>query len=225
MKEEFKQAVIAARKLVLQYKRRNGNELAHPLRIDPTTIPGWGGGSKILGYIEVAAEVWRKPIVVESFSELGVPEPLDACFLNYEDHVEIMVKRGKRYCWQRFLVAKELCHLLIGNAQNITPLNFEDVSRLISDLLNDHITDIKPDVVAEYLAYIAAIELLFPSEFIQDADRMLNSGASIMDVAERYKVPRMALEYRLQRKDIRELYDEIYSSPEYKHINFQPVIS
>lgn len=225
MEAEFKSAVIAARRLVLQYKRRNSNSLLYPLRIDPTTIPGWGGGSRILGYLEVASEVWRKPITVDSFPNLDVPEPLDACILNYEDHVEILVKRGRRYCWRRLLVAKELCHLLTGHESNFTALTFEDIARLISDLLNDHVPEIRPDVLAESMAYIAAIELLLPSEFIADADEMLKKGASILDVAERYKVPRVAVEYRLQRADVRAMYDAVYASTDYKNVEFSPVMS
>lgn len=221
-------ALISSRRLFLQYKQSNNNALTPYIKLHSSNASGWSIDVQTTGLQDVASSMLQKKILINEFPPLGdvgggYSSPIDAFILPYTSHAEILVNRSKNYCWKRFLVAKELCHLMMQIPSNCTSLVASDIENLISEILNSAPIS-SPALQAEYVAYIAAIELLFPSEFIASAQKTLNSGGQVLDVAMAYKIPRVIVEFRLQNKNIVELFNTVYAETKFKHLAFSPVL-
>lgn len=217
-------AVIAARRLVIQYKRRNNNQLIRPIHIDPVTRPGWAE-ERLISLPEAAAGICGKNIEVDVFPPTRAGNPLDACVLVYQDRAEIYVSSAApTYCWRRFLVVKELCHVLMGSAGNYTTIQIDEIARLISEILNGVVRNLSAPLEAEYLAYIAATEVLLPKEFAIDAEQMLANGSEVLDVARVFKVPARVIEWRLKNSETKTLFERVYATHSYANLEFAPVM-
>jgi Zn-dependent peptidase ImmA (M78 family) len=84
-----------------------------------------------------------------------------ACILSEDKRVEIVLIHKLNECWQRFILCKELFHIALNRAEyrNISIAgHIEEITLAFPD---DDSSPRKP-VVAEFLAEVGAMELLFP---------------------------------------------------------------
>lgn len=117
--------------------------------------------------------------------------------INYPDRCDIVLVQGLNFCWQRFVICKEVFHAvindekywnmdLVGHVQEVT-LTFPDEQSKPS-----------PSVVAEVMAEISAMEFLFPYK-----RRLIALESAIkndsMAIAELHKVPQKHVERYLSK--------------------------
>ncbi|MGC3960410.1 MAG: hypothetical protein QM813_21525 [Verrucomicrobiota bacterium] len=120
----------------------------------------------------------------------------------YHDRAEIFYDFKKQsYCWRRFTVVKELCHLLywpLGTGGMIsTP---EEVKQLISNLMVGlENVDFYLDEVAstEQVAVLMALEILLPHSERTNVDVLIANGKSLREIAEKYRIPLHMLQFYL----------------------------
>jgi len=221
--EFFSSVIIAARKLSLCYRRLNNGQLTCPITLDPSVQSGWAQAPRPSGCIKAASLLLDKPISVYDFPPLGTENPLAAFVNNYVDRSEIYVSSTQNYCWRRFLVAKELAHLLICDSSNRTPIAPGEIASLLSDLINNVCPGDNRILQAESYAYFAAIEILLPQEHAVDAAAMLTRGSSVLELAQKYRIPRKAMELRLTDAQAVDLFNEIYESYSFQAVSFAPM--
>src|SRR5262249_26899118 len=89
---------------------------------------------------------------------------LKGLFRHFGDRVEILIRSDLDDYTARFVFAKEVGHVVLMDAENVT----QDPDLFLEKLLMDQkivgAIDATPDVQAESLAFMVAIELLFPYE-------------------------------------------------------------
>lgn len=216
------EVLISARKLILAYQRLE-KPLPRPIALEPNPRKGWYGAARPTGCIAAASQLLGKPITVKTFPSLGNDNPIAALVFNYSDRAEILVSSMQNYCWSRFLVAKELAHLLTCNTVNATPITTNEVTELLSDLINNVSPGDNHVLQAETLAYYAAIEILLPMEHAEAAAISLSQGQSILELASTYRIPRKVMEFRLEQPQAIELFSSVYSSHRFKTLPFNPI--
>jgi len=107
--------------------------------------------------------------------------------LRYDTHAKIIYSQSMNTCWRRFVVCKELAHLLIDtDAEHFTQNPVSLVQELINDvpvMRTDH------DINSERLAMIAAIEMLLPWCLRGRLTEMAEEGLSDLQIAQEFRVP------------------------------------
>ncbi len=106
----------------------------------------------------------------------------------------IRVLDVETYCWQRFIAAKELAHLLIDQPGDYTINPGNLIAELISGiplhyLRKDQSQD-DHSFESETRALVAAIEMLLPWAHRPAFDALVDKGLSPLELAETFKVPR-----------------------------------
>jgi Zn-dependent peptidase ImmA (M78 family) len=113
--------------------------------------------------------------------------------VSYGDSYKICLLAEMNLCWRRFVLCKELFHVVLDEDRYRTTEIYSHVEEVVATLFEP--TSAGPGAVSEALAEIAAMEFLFPY-----ADRIQIPGP-ILDyhaIAERYKVPQVLIETYLQ---------------------------
>lgn len=114
----------------------------------------------------------------------------------YENKAIIIVaKRGQKgeegrltLCEQRFVLAKEMGHLVIDSADNFTKNAVELVDDLCSPMLAK--LDGRHQLQSEYITEIFAIECLFPYHRRQGYfERIRNGDLTPLEVATHFRIP------------------------------------
>lgn len=112
----------------------------------------------------------------------------------YDDHYDVVVLSGQNYCWQRFVLCKELFHVILDTDE----YRSVHVGELVDEFTNtfpmqEAGADARPGahVTNEMVAEICAMEFLFP---YADRVRIVAGEHDPMELAQRYKVPRVFVE-------------------------------
>lgn len=214
-------AAIAAKKLLNKYRTLKKSDITPPIKLTALRDAGWAAGEVRKGVIDAARELTGKTIDVEQVSTSG--KVVHAYVKNYPHHAHIFVVESQNYCWRRFLVAKELCHLLLSDDKNSTS-NVEEVEDLIGQLINGKFdSDPNPALLVENAAYIGAVELLLPQDIEPIADELFASGKDSLEVAISLKVPRRIVEFRYQGQG-REVFHAIYKEHSFNNVQFAAVM-
>lgn len=95
-------------------------------------------------------------------------------------------------CWARFVICKELVHVLLDTNQSYT----KDPIALINNLINNVPPGVHEDVDSERLAHFGAIELLIPNECSPSMDATLEDTDSRAILAAKFCVPETIVYYR-----------------------------
>lgn len=221
MTDNFQTAVIAARRLVLQFKRENNNSLPHPVPVEPISkSSGWGATSRPASILNSAETLWHGSISCVSYPPLD-KNPLQACVMIYPARAEIYVSQHQNYCWKRFLVVKEICHILMGHSSNYTTVTPDDIEALISNVLNNVTFTASEALKVESLGYVAAIEVLFPKEHVEEAIRLSENGATTLQIANVFRIPVRIVEWRL--KSFNTDFESVYRTKDYENLPFSAV--
>lgn len=122
----------------------------------------------------------------------------------YANHADIFYDRDQNFCWRRFIVTKELCHLLFAPESNdhltSTP---EEVEMLLDKILAgiDGI-DFEKDHAAscDQSTILMALEILLPHSERTTIMEMISKGSNPLDIAQHYKVPQNLVRVYLSPK-------------------------
>lgn len=121
----------------------------------------------------------------------GIPKGL---VLICQNSYEIWILSGLNFCWGRFVLCKELFHVMIDVKDNEKLFANGDIENHIDQYLVEEInidpkTTSPNNVQAELLAEIAAMEFMFPY-----THRVSQKGKQSSEIAENYKLPKALVE-------------------------------
>lgn len=155
---------------------------------------------EILRTCEQALQVTIK--VVQQPEKEEHPWVLGSYVNSTNKNVEIVLAQQNE-CWSRFVLCKELFHIALDRAE----VRNMSMDGLIEEIMlafpDDHSTPAKP-VVAELMAEIGAMELLFP--YSARAKILAgNARPDFLEVATRYMVPKAHTERYLGPGYMKEL--------------------
>jgi Zn-dependent peptidase ImmA (M78 family) len=121
----------------------------------------------------------------------------------------IIIVKDLNYCWQRFVVCKELFHAVM-DADEYRDMDIVGHVQALTLAFPDDDSKPRPSVTAEFMAEVAAMEFLFPME--RRLIEQKNTGLSIIGVAQRYKIPQKFVERYLSGQFMDNLSDPEYYS-------------
>jgi hypothetical protein len=127
--------------------------------------------------------------------------------LAYHDSYKIWMLKGLNPCWSRFVLCKELFHVLIDAGDKEKIFSNKDIGSHIEKYLEtNHFEKTPNNIQAELLAEIAAIEFMFPY-----AHRVKQANIPSADTAETYKIPKSLVEKYCSLKSLEflKLFDQI----------------
>jgi len=125
----------------------------------------------------------------------------------------IYYDRDQNVCWRRFVVAKEICHILYApdSIEHLTGTP-EEVEQLINkimagvELVNaDHATS------CDSWTMLMALEILLPHHERDAVDSELANGKSVRDMALKYRLPEHWVRFYLS-PDYKKLMDACYEA-------------
>ncbi|WP_176498011.1 hypothetical protein [Sphingomonas sp. HMP6] len=108
------------------------------------------------------------------------------------DYARIQYSSGLNFCWERFVLCKEMYHCIIDNSIGNRVTNLADLMKLAEYLVDDTVSTLEPFSPhgTEQDAEILALETLFPLELRQTHQPDYDAG-KITDhqLALRYRIP------------------------------------
>jgi hypothetical protein len=111
-----------------------------------------------------------------------------------EGRVRISVRRSQDKDWKRFVAAKELCQIAIGEEETWSAEGTNTLEAMVlegalgSEGESNGSTD--PEVESEYLAEFAAFEILYPAEFRpQDMKSLAEGSETQTSLSVHYDIP------------------------------------
>lgn len=210
-------SIITASAANQEYKQRNGftnsikpNEL-FPIVTNPSQSKGWGFSSSLpkpsSSLTQAVSSLIGKEIKVFQFDADTAPN-IDGMCTEYETYAEIFLNKGLNFCWQRFIYAKEMSHLLLNkNDDEFRSIETVDVHNNIDKL----ILGIEPQTkveASELTAYIGATELLFPRHIYEATRSMTNT-----EIAKKIRCPVRVIEFRRDTKSVIDWFERAYNDP------------
>ncbi len=140
--------------------------------------------------IEHARNLKIKRLFFKSESKI-----LKGMMRHFGDTVEILIRSDLDKYTSRFVFVKEVGHVVLMDANNITAKPDALLEQLILDKKFIGASTQTPDVEAEALALMVAIELLFPYEDrVHDRSRLDAGETSISELATHYELPEDIIE-------------------------------
>lgn len=117
-------------------------------------------------------------------------DSIKGSLLRYEDRAVISYSHKLNPCWTRFVITKELCHLMFDDEASFTG----DVEKLVSDLVLCNLVKDAESVdeagLSEYVMIIAALELLVPINLRREAyDWFMEGSHTTYQIAHIFRVP------------------------------------
>ncbi|MCP5263648.1 MAG: hypothetical protein H6929_20045 [Rhodoferax sp.] len=109
------------------------------------------------------------------------------CLLSDDKNVEIALANDLNTCWTRFVLMKELFHLALDRAEYRNINIAGHVEEYVLAFPDDNARPRKP-VVAEFLAEVGAMELLFP---YGRRAKALNDSTDYLEIATRHRIPKV----------------------------------
>jgi hypothetical protein len=116
------------------------------------------------------------------------------------DYAKVQYSSSLNFCWQRFVVLKEMYHCILDSDQGNRITNIADLLKLGEMLVSDVFASIGnfPPVVTEHFAEIAAVETLFPIELRSIHKDDYDAGRlSDYELALRYRIPERYIRFAM----------------------------
>jgi hypothetical protein len=112
----------------------------------------------------------------------------------YDCGADIHYSLSFNTCWRRFIIAKELAHLLIDNKLSFTT----DPIGLVESLINNG-TNMgnRADFKSEHISPVAAFEILLPWVLRKEIYEMRAAGSSYLQIGLKCRVPQKIVSYVL----------------------------
>lgn len=125
-----------------------------------------------------------------------IPKDISGQLLRYENTATIIYSAELNICKSRFVICKELTHLLVDEPHAFT----KDPIQLVSELINYSPPGILDDVDSEWGAYFGAIELLIPYTLKSKMYEEHASGITDYELAQKFRIPEKIMSYILSEK-------------------------
>lgn len=205
--------ILCSMASIQSYKQQNKLDFSsniHPIPItNKKKTASWLSYDSSLGLLDVIKfKLKTNDIRIMEFNASIAPEVTGVCIEQKNTSI-IYVKNSLNFCYKRFIVAKELSHLLINDSHpkyRITPTKQDFKDLLDSVLLNNAKT--KPQE-SEINAYYGAMELLIPKDYAQSSFFQDNDSTTI---AEKIKCPTQVIELR-KKPEIINIFNKLYQQP------------
>lgn len=112
---------------------------------------------------------------------------LSGWLFRYPHHAEVFYSASLNTCWSRWVVCKELAHLLIDTEEK----HFTKSPELLVQELINKLPAIQFDheMNSEHLAGVAAIEMLLPWKYRPEMQKMMADGKSDYEIARAFRAP------------------------------------
>lgn len=146
------------------------------------------------------------PSILIEMIKIGYPQRfIYGRLLRYNNRAEIQISDKLNNCWSRYVLAKELSHLIIDK----TPDNFTTDADL---LVNWIVSGVKGSELAviksEHVAATLAAEILVP--YHQSKEELKNSDITSYSLAIKYQVPTRIIDtLRMLSKEREEAYKDL----------------
>ena len=125
---------------------------------------------------------------------------LRGIYLPYDNKTIILIDSGLHHSWQRYVTMKEIGHIVLQDAENVT----QDPSKIIEYMVQDghgmFSDDLVPaaDAANETLAKVVAYETLFPHIEREEArSRLSDDPFNLFKLSQAYGIPEHVVEYVL----------------------------
>lgn len=183
--------------LYFKENRVDSSNLAflRPIAITAQKNPnGWLSKEDRKGLIDIVSKQINKPIRIVEFDYDSAPDINGIC-IEQTNSAIIYINKGLNFCYRRFVVAKELSHLLmnaIDSKLRITTTKNELLD-LVSFLTMD-LTAKNDGEESERIAYFGAIELLIPKQYFNSD--WFQSQDNDHNVAVQIRCPTQVVEIR-----------------------------
>jgi Zn-dependent peptidase ImmA (M78 family) len=152
--------------------------VSFPIKVDEVLVPAVA--AKMVG-------TTGKPYKIALKCHNWQATQLSAWLERFPDHADIYFSATENCCWSRFVVCKELAHLLIDTeAKHYTKNPVALVQELINKLPT---TKFDHDINSEHVALFAAIEMLLPWQFRAEMEAMFAAGRSDYEIAVQFRAP------------------------------------
>jgi hypothetical protein len=130
---------------------------------------------------------------------------LRGMYIREENLVSVYIDEGLPDQWRRYVAVKELCHLILGDAEYMT----QDPVKLIELMIFEETTpqdgNAPLDLVSDMWARRAAHEFLFPMECRAAAKEKIAAGTETnLSISRQFNVPQHLIE-----ECLRSHYDEV----------------
>jgi Zn-dependent peptidase ImmA (M78 family) len=117
----------------------------------------------------------------------------------YADRARILIRAGIHERLRKFVVAKELSHIIIDEREDWSPLGSETIRKAMIERASlTELHRLSPSTMSETYAHAAAIELLYPLEYREDdAVKLQNGELTLQELADHYQIPPFLIEHAL----------------------------
>jgi Zn-dependent peptidase ImmA (M78 family) len=131
------------------------------------------------------------------------PRAIRGYYVRYPDHYDIVLYAGMDAAWKRFVLCKELFHVILDeDAKYRTISIYEHVAEVMTTF-PVHDSTPGPAATSEMMAEIAAMEFLFPC---RSRIKLLKGPAIDFDaIAEMYQIPQALVEEYLSESYMKNL--------------------
>jgi len=171
------EAVVSVRSLFAQIEK-DKTSLVSPVGIKDILLPALTKrlSEKSPFSIVVSCRMWNT-------------KQVSGLLQRYSDHARIIYSGHLNTCWGRFVLCKELAHLLVDTGDH--QFTRDPVSLVQQIITKIPLGGIDNDVHSENLAAIAATEMLLPWKFRKQMVEDFSNGKSDMEIAKQFSVPEL----------------------------------
>lgn len=129
-----------------------------------------------------------------------------ACVMYEDKHCDVLFVDGLNTCWRRYVVCKELFHIII-DLPEYRNMDIEQHVQELTVAFPDDDSSPEKAAVAEFIAEIAAMEFLFPYQRRQQELERAKGVPDYLAIARKYRVPVLFVDRYLSPEWMRALGD------------------
>lgn len=146
----------------------------------------------------------EKKIDLQLHNDSALNHLVQSFVLVKDSGYEICILNDLNNCWKRFVLCKELFHIVLDSEESRNPSLEEHLDDFFGGVTNLEHRASTVSARTEYLAEFAAMEFLFP---YAERVSLLSGNKDISAIAERYKIPRYFAERYLTKRYIENFRD------------------
>ena len=125
---------------------------------------------------------------------------ISSVLIRWSDGGLILVRADQSDDWVSFCTVKELCHFICDIEEEFQVDPLKSLNQIVEDSADTLLISKSPTEIAEELAEMMALELLYPLENREEDVRLISDKASISEIAKKRKIPSSYLERALNPK-------------------------
>ncbi len=209
----WQESISASFSCITSYFEKNNSDATpeltflRPIAITAQNNPsGWAAKEDRTSLLDIIEQKINKSIRIKYFDNNMAPD-VNGFVVEKRKSADIYVNKNLNYCYSRFIVAKELNHLLMNENGDLKTVEcVAEFIELVSFLMLDS-TPKDDGQASENIAYYGAMELLIPKQYFESD--WFKSNNSNHDIALQLRCPTQIIEIR-KDKEIQNKFLEIY---------------